>query len=482
MSAFFASLTVWLTYLISLKLTKNIISGIVAALALAFSLFFWKLAVVAELFQLNLFFTALLIYIILLWKEQGEIKLFYLFAFVYGLGLTNHHTVLLLAPGFLFFIWATDRNLLKKFENYLIFALLFGLGLLPYVYLPLRSLMNPYLDWGNPENINNLINVVARTQYGGLRLDPNFTAGGFSPFVQIKVFFSWLINNFTIFGFLLGMIGMVKNIRDNVRIFGFLVILFGFSGLFFMLLSNYPFDNQLYYTYCVAILSRFMLPAMLIFALWIGIGVSWLSSKKLALLFLIIPILLFSSHYKTADKSDYYFVEDLINNILLSAKPNSILFTNGDTTLFGLWYMQQVEGKRRDIKVISSKQYSWRAEQVLARWPQLTRRAADSYDSEREFLDDLVKNNLDKIPIHSDLYHPAKFKTYGKHLAPCGLIFEFIPGASLKAKRSNMLKNRYLWKKYSFKSPLATVNQQDFFTYEILNYYAIARKISSSLY
>ncbi|MEA3494089.1 MAG: DUF2723 domain-containing protein [Candidatus Margulisiibacteriota bacterium] len=482
LSAFFASLTVWLTYLISLKLTRNIIAGVLSALALAFSLFFWKLAVVAEVFQLNAFFAALLIYIIIIWAEKREIRFLYLFSFIYGLGLTNHHTLILLAPGFAYYVWVNDRTVFFKLGNWGIMAGCFALGLLPYIYLPIRSLQNPYIDWGNPENLKNFINVVTRKQYGGMRLDPNFKNMPFSnPFVQVKVFVYWIYQNFTILGLVAGILGIIKNIRNNIRVFGFLISVFLMTGLAFMLLANYPLERELFYPYITAILGRFMLPALLIFAIWIGIGVTCVSNKKAALLFLIIPLLSLTLHYKEADRSRYYFAEDVLNNIFLSIKPNSILFASGDTTLFGCWYMQQVRGVRKDIKVISSKQYDWRAAQILKRWPNLTKRKIDSYKSEYEFIDDIIKNNLNKARVYSDLYQPYKFKKYGKHLAPNGLIFEFITNPSRQAKKRHMLKNNYLWGQYRFKSPLSTANPNDYFSVEIVDYYKMAKMISGRL-
>jgi Protein O-mannosyl-transferase TMEM260-like len=485
MSAFFASITVSLTYLIGFKLTKNQIAAIVSALLLAFAPFFWSLALVAEVFQLNVFFAALLIYILILWRERREFYLLLLLSFIAGLSLTNHHTIFLLFPGFLYYIFITDKTVFFKLKNYIILGLSFGLGLLPYLYLPIRSLFNPVLDWGDPQTLKNFIAVVTRQQYGTLRLDPNFVKST-SIFIHIKTYFIWLYDNFTILGIILGVIGVIKSFRDNFRFFNFLLILFLFSGAGFMLLVKYPLAQTLFYPYCLAILRRFLLPSLLVFALWIGIGIAatidWLKIKKTAYILLLIPVISLTINYKIVDMSNYYYVEDVLNNIILSVKPNSILFANGDTTLFGLWYMQQVRGVRKDIKVISSKQYNWRAKQVLLRWPALTKRAGNTYQSGQEFLADIIDNNIGKFNIYSDLYHPYKFKKHGKNLAPNGLTFEFIADPSKKAKKVHMLKNRYLWSEYKFKSPLSKANKNNYFTVEIINYYKMDRAISNSLY
>ncbi len=52
------------------------------------------------------------------------------------------------------------------------------------------------------------------------------------------------------------------------------------------------------------------------------------------------------------DRSDRYFSVDSARNFLASCAPNAILFTGGDNDTFPLWYVQEVEGFRTDVRVI----------------------------------------------------------------------------------------------------------------------------------
>ena len=52
----------------------------------------------------------------------------------------------------------------------IILSFFFLLGLSVYLYLPVRSLKNPQLDWGNPENLHNFWRVFTRADYGSLSL------------------------------------------------------------------------------------------------------------------------------------------------------------------------------------------------------------------------------------------------------------------------------------------------------------------------
>ncbi|MDQ4138902.1 MAG: DUF2723 domain-containing protein [Bacteroidota bacterium] len=101
------------------------------------------------------------------------------------------------------------------------------------------------------------------------------------------------------------------------------------------------------------------------FAIWIGMGVPALAqgfqqiSKSLVVsvtgaagLSLLVPILLIQQNWDDHDRSDRYFATDMAHNILASCAPNAILFTNGDNDTFPLWYAQEVEGFRTDVRVI----------------------------------------------------------------------------------------------------------------------------------
>jgi hypothetical protein len=104
------------------------------------------------------------------------------------------------------------------------------------------------------------------------------------------------------------------------------------------------------------------------FSIWIAVGLHNLTEllkKKLgdntiskaapavvlALAFVFIPVRLFVSNYNEQDRSKDWLPWDFAYNMLQSCEPNAVLFTNGDNDTFPLWYLQEVEGIRQDIRI-----------------------------------------------------------------------------------------------------------------------------------
>lgn len=119
------------------------------------------------------------------------------------------------------------------------------------------------------------------------------------------------------------------------------------------------------------------------FSLWLGIGAAGLielasdalrDARKrlfagggvLALLMLAVPGVMLAQNYPSHDRSGRYVASDFAWNMLHSVAPNAVLFTNGDNDTFPLWYLQEVEGVRRDVRVVnlSLLQTDWYVRQL----------------------------------------------------------------------------------------------------------------------
>lgn len=167
-------------------------------------------------------------------------------------------------------------------------------------------------------------------------------------------------NHFYFLPLLLGIIGIYWHYRWDKKNMGIVSLLFFFTGLAIVLyLNDTPLQpRERDYVYVGAFYA---------FAIWIGFSVIALSevlAKKLkrsfasyvalAATFLMAPLLMIKEGWNDHDRSQRYTTRDLYaKNYLESCEPNAILFTYGDNDTFPLWYAQEVEHIRPDIRIVN---------------------------------------------------------------------------------------------------------------------------------
>ncbi|WP_162342992.1 glycosyltransferase family 117 protein [Cyclobacterium salsum] len=165
-------------------------------------------------------------------------------------------------------------------------------------------------------------------------------------------------NNYYMLPLLLGLIGMFFQARMDPKSFYLTLMLFLMMGAVLVLYLNSPpvEPRERDYIYVGSFYA---------FAIWMGFGVLAIRQQLLklkkglamagmyaALITLPIPILMAGENWNDHDRSDRYFSVDAARNFLASCEPNAILFTGGDNDTFPLWYVQEVEGFRTDVRVI----------------------------------------------------------------------------------------------------------------------------------
>jgi hypothetical protein len=164
-------------------------------------------------------------------------------------------------------------------------------------------------------------------------------------------------NKYYLLPFILGIAGMFWHLNRDNKNWGIVLLLFFMTGAAIVFyLNQYP-NQPRERDYAFA-------GSFYFFAIWIGLGVlalfegiSKLAGEKIAapvaglLCFLAVPAVMGSENWDDHDRSGRYLARDVAINYLNSCAPDAILFTNGDNDTFPLWYAQEVEGKRTDIRV-----------------------------------------------------------------------------------------------------------------------------------
>lgn len=167
-------------------------------------------------------------------------------------------------------------------------------------------------------------------------------------------------NTYYFLPFLLGILGLILLLEQNKRDFTVTVLLFIMTGLAIVVyLNQTPYQpRERDYAY---------VGSFYVFALWIGIGVaaiySWIKSEKMKLLravatvllcLLLVPGIMAKENFDDHNRSGRYTAWAYAYNYLNSCAPNAILFTFGDNDTFPLWYLQEVEGIRTDVRVVNT--------------------------------------------------------------------------------------------------------------------------------
>jgi hypothetical protein len=164
-SAVYAAAAVLLVYLLCLRFTRRAVPSCGAALLFGLSRDFWSQAVITEVYTLNALFVALIIFLLLLWRDTRDDRHLLLACFSMGLSLTNHLTSGLLLPAGVLFVGLVDRRKLRDLRLTLKGAALFLIALTPYLYLPIRASMHPPLNREAPDDLGSFFHLVSGTGF-----------------------------------------------------------------------------------------------------------------------------------------------------------------------------------------------------------------------------------------------------------------------------------------------------------------------------
>ena len=164
-------------------------------------------------------------------------------------------------------------------------------------------------------------------------------------------------DNFYMLPFLLGLCGIVFQYSRRRRDFLIAGLLFLFTGIALQIFLNSPPSEPRERDYIYV-------GSFYFFAIWLGLGVmaiaeglrTFLKSDTtrnglVVGLGLLMPVMMGAKSWDNHNRDNRYQSVDFAKNLLNSCAPNAILFTGGDNDTFPLWYVQEVEGFRRDVRV-----------------------------------------------------------------------------------------------------------------------------------
>jgi len=329
-----------------------------AALVTAFSLTWWQQANGFEVYALHALLMPLVTLLFLRWLDEPTSRTGRWFALATGLSFTNHGTTVLLAPAML--TVAALRFGRDFWRRVLPLAPWFALGLLPYVYLPIRSAMNPALDWGHTRTLRGFLHHVSGADYKGWMFP------GVGDYLTQLRYVLWRLPwELSWVGVVVAALGAAA-FAKRAPLLGVLAGLFIVAGIGFAA------------GYRIMDIESYLLTALLGLSLLLVAGLARLGERlngRVALaaagLLLALNVTL---HFRECDESGNTMSEQMTYDQIGPLPPNAVFVS-------ALWdfgqsaslYYQNVEHYRPDVVIVNPDlvRVSWYLDDLAAREPEL---------------------------------------------------------------------------------------------------------------
>ena len=366
--------------------TVKIITSFPTAISLPFLYSIWIESTVAQVYVLGLLITSILIYCsVKIWfsKDENERrKSFYLITFLIGLDFTAHRLNTPFIPVMILLLIFPLRQQLRQIKFRLIFIGLYLVGFSFNLYLLIRSPMNPVFAMDSIQNFSQLFGWINMKRFGesnfSILFDRRAPFWGYQVNHMYLRYFGWnflgMRSNGTAFNqvylslipLLLGLTGFIYSLIKRFKLWILIFIIFFFFSFGLIVYSNTKQGFDL-----IREIDRLFIPSFYSFLIFVGIGLYVLTNYLYNFLsrihfarristtvifvfgFLILPLNIISTNWYKCDRSGYFFPADFAHNLLAGCEENGILFTNGDNDTYPLWYLQTVEGFRRDVAVVN---------------------------------------------------------------------------------------------------------------------------------
>jgi len=378
------------------------LSGFIPALGsgllMAFSRTLWSYATITEVYALNTLLVLIIFFLMFRWRRciiaeradssasvTAHDRWLYVAALVFGLALGDHHvTVGLTLPAVAVIVYRTQG--LRFFASRrLLYAALISIGALVavYAYLPIAAGRSPIINWGNPRSLQEIWWHITGRQYRVfLSFTPNMMGTQFIEFCRmlLREFGpAWLP-----LPLLLSFVGFASAYKRDRTTFWFLLCII-IASLAYDLSYQIAEDKDAYY-----------LPTFISFAIAAGFGIRWLVEIAVAksssvanryslaaMIVLLMPAIAFVGNWPFNNRRHYLIAQDYVENLFSTIEPNGLLLTQDWQVVSPMFYVQEIEHRRGDVKVVDVNllRRSWYFDYLRRAHPDLVERSREKIDA-----------------------------------------------------------------------------------------------------
>jgi tetratricopeptide (TPR) repeat protein len=383
-----------------------------AGLLMAFSRTLWSYATITEVYALNTLLILVIFFLMLRWRRwivadrmhigtainAAEVTsritsydaYLYAAALVFGLALGVHHvTVALTLPAIAFTVFRTQG--VRFFtSSRLLYAALISIGALVavYAYLPLAASRSPVINWGHPHSLQEIWRHITGRQYQVyFSFKPEIMGEQFAEFCRMALRefgFPWLP-----LSLVLAFAGFVDAFKRDRTTFWFLLTII-IADLAYALSYEIAEDKDAYY-----------LPTFISIAIAAGLGIGWMIRRAVskpvlvgklsvvvATVVLLVCAITLAANWPFNNRRQYFIAHDYVENLLSTIAPNSLLLTLDWQVVSPMFYAQEIEQRRRDVKVVDINllRRSWYFDYLSRAYPGLVERSRDKIEAFAENL------------------------------------------------------------------------------------------------
>jgi hypothetical protein len=378
-----------------------------AGLLMAFSRTLWSYATITEVYALNTLLIAVIFFLMFRWRrcivadrmrlgtaaDASQIVspntshdgLLYAAALVFGLALGVHHvTVALTLPAVGIIVYRTEGARFFATRR-LAYAALISIGALVtvYAYLPFAASRLPVINWGDPRSLQEIWwHITGRQYHVYFSFKSEIMGKQFTEFcgITLREFgVAWLP-----LPILLAFVGFVNAFKRDRTTFWFLLTIV-IADLAYALSYEIAEDKDAYY-----------LPTFISIAIAAGLGIRWLIqravSKPLPLVkpslvaataVLLACAIALTANWPFNNRRHYLVAHDYVENLLDSIAPNGLLLTLDWQVASPMFFAQEMEHRRRDVKVVDINllRRSWYFGYLQRSYPDLIERSREKIDT-----------------------------------------------------------------------------------------------------
>lgn len=499
LATIFSLTLLWLLIkMIAGKKHFNKFLSLLIILTIGFNYVVWLYAVVPEVFPLNTLIVLLIFYLFLKYYKRGKKQYLYLSLLFLGLGFSHHHLFILIIPSLIYLIYKRKQLMVLNLRQWITSIFFFVVGLLPLYYLVYAYKAGGEIIWGETNTLKGFISVFLRKRYG------TFVPGDFITnipehrFLQLKNLFLFTKNDFSSFGILLLIFGLIfffkqKSSLLRTYLTAVLINIF-FFGPFFLFYANFPLGSN----FLFGTTERFFHPYYFFLSLFLYFG---LYQFLLIIKFIINQLV----HHPVIKKVSYYLLigvlviypagflmknfpfiyalkndqtaENLGRDVLNNAKDNSIIILSTDTLLFNTQYVYYSQPRLRKNKIIihGSKIYFNYYPKVIRQFYPQVRLIKQKKDLNP--LEQFIKDNKNRFLIYANQKYPLR-KLTDYQWVPQGLLYRLEKKDQVSSVNNQKAINVFWKNAYNKDLNPKETKFKNFFTSDILRVYSIAHQNS----